>query len=167
MRSFRKVMAEGRTAGGSEGGGTFDKELRRLGIELLKRDPELVIDRISFAMPEGDAKVTGSVRIVGFDEADLEGPTAAMSLVQKLDARVDVSVAEALLAKLAATGGGAAQLEQQLASFEAQGYVTRTDGRLTTHVEFRQGALTLNGKAFTPPSAPPAGEKPPRDTTHT
>jgi uncharacterized protein YdgA (DUF945 family) len=168
MRSFRKALAEGPAAVDGEAGATFDKELRRLGIELLKRDPELVIDRISFAMPEGDAKVTGSVRIVGFDEGDLEGPAAAMSLVQKLDARVDVSVAEALLAKLAATGGGAAQWDQQLASFEAQGYVTRTDGRLTTHVEFRQGALTLNGKAFTPPAAPPpAGEKPPRDTTHT
>jgi uncharacterized protein YdgA (DUF945 family) len=168
MRTFRKTLAEGAAAAGGAGDEAFAKELRRVGVELLKRDPELVIDRISFAMPEGDAKLSGSVRLVGFDEADLDGAGAPMALVQKLDARIDAAVSEALLEKLVAAGGGAAQWEQQLAAFEEQGYVTRADGRLSTRIEFRQGALTLNGKAFTPPSPPPpAGGKPPRDTTHT
>jgi uncharacterized protein YdgA (DUF945 family) len=168
MRTFRKTLAEGAAAAGGAGDEAFAKELRRVGVELLKRDPELVIDRISFAMPEGDAKLSGNVRLVGFDEADLDGAGAPMALVQKLDARIDAAVSEALLEKLVAAGGGAAQWEQQLAAFEEQGYVTRADGRLSTRIEFRQGALTLNGKAFTPPSPPPpAGGKPPRDTTHT
>jgi uncharacterized protein YdgA (DUF945 family) len=171
-RVVRKALGEGLTAPVGANGATVDQEIRRLGIELLKRDPELVVDRISFAMPEGDASLRGSVHLVGFEPSDLEGSAGAEALVPKVDARFDIDLAEGLLRNFAEKSDGAAQLEQQLAAFEAQGYVTRSGGRVTTHLEFRQGALTLNGKAFSPqavapPSAPQGTTKPPRDTTHT
>jgi uncharacterized protein YdgA (DUF945 family) len=171
-RVVRKALAEGLTTPVGEKGATIDQEIKRLCIELLKRDPELVVDRISFAMPEGDAKVKGSVHIVGFEPSDLEGSAGATGLMPKVDARFDIDLAQALLEKFAEKSDGAAQLEERLAAFEAQGYVTRSDGRVTTHLEFSQGALTLNGKAFSPqavapPPAPQGNTKPARDTTHT
>jgi uncharacterized protein YdgA (DUF945 family) len=172
IRTVRKSLAEGAAGAGGAAESVFEKDGRRIGIEILKRDPELVIDRIAFAMPEGDARLSGSVHLVGFEPADLDGSQAMAGLARKIDARLDVSIAEGLLAKLAAASGGerAATMEQQLAALEAQGYVTRADGRLVTHIEFRQGALTFNGKTFEPSSlAPPPAVpgKPARDTTHT
>src|SRR5882672_148935 len=63
-RVVRKALAEGLTTAVGENGATIDQEIKRLCIELLKHDPELVIDRISFAMPEGDAKMKGSAHLV-------------------------------------------------------------------------------------------------------
>jgi uncharacterized protein YdgA (DUF945 family) len=172
IRAVRKSLAASPTGAEGAADSVFAKDGRRIGIEILKRDPEIVIDRIAFAMPEGDALLSGSVHLVGFAPADLDAPAAMAGLVRKIDARLDVSIAEGLLAKLVAAGGGerASALEQQVAALEAQGYVTRADGRLATHIEFRQGALTFNGKTFepsslTPPPAVPG--KPARDTTHT
>jgi uncharacterized protein YdgA (DUF945 family) len=171
LRDLRKVLAQGVAAPVSENGATIDQDARRLGIALLEREPELVVDRISFAIPDGDARLSGRMHLVGFEAADLEAGNP-MALVQKIDAKVDIDIAEGLLKKFAEKSGGAAQLEQQLSALETQGYCTRSDGRVTTHIEFRQGALTFNGKAFSPqalvpPPAPQSGAKPPRDTTHT
>jgi uncharacterized protein YdgA (DUF945 family) len=171
VRLVRKSFADGR--------GTLAGELptegRRIGIEILKRDPELVIDQISFTMPEGDAKLTGRMHIAGFDPSDIDGPSGPVVLLRKIDAEVDFSMSEALFAKFAASAGGgsgAATAEQNLAAMEAQGYVTRKDGRLTTHIEYKGGQLTVNGKPFVPPTPnatqmPPGTGKPARDTTHT
>jgi uncharacterized protein YdgA (DUF945 family) len=169
MRLMRKSLSDGSLAHGAGAESALAQDARRLGIELLKHEPQLVIDKISFAMPEGDAKMSGIVRIIDFDPADLEGPAGPAGLVPKLDARVDVSIAEGLLEKISASSerGNLAMFEQQVAALEAQGYVTRMDGRLVTHIEFREGALTFNGKVFVPPTPPAATGKPSRDTTHT
>jgi uncharacterized protein YdgA (DUF945 family) len=37
-------------------------------------------------------------------------------------------------------------MRQQVAAFEQQGFVTRKDGQLHSHIEFKGGALTANGK---------------------
>ena len=168
VRLMRKSFAEDPTASAN----AMATEGRRIGIEILKHDPELVIDRISFAMPEGDAKFSGRAHVVGFDASDIDGPSGPAVLLQKIDAEVDFSISEALFSKLVATNGAAAAAEQQLATMEAQGYLTRKDGRLSTHVEYKNGQVTINGKPFVPPTPnatqmPPATGKPARDTTHT
>jgi uncharacterized protein YdgA (DUF945 family) len=171
VRLARKSFAENRATLASE----LPAEGRRIGIEILKRDPELVIDQISFTMPEGDAKLTGRMHIVGFEPSDIDGPSGPVVLLRKIDAEVDFSIAEALFAKFAASAGGGsggATAEQNLAAMEAQGYVTRKDGRLSTHIEYKGGQLTVNGKPFVPPTPnatpmPPGTGKPARDTTHT
>ncbi|MGH8262222.1 MAG: YdgA family protein, partial [Steroidobacterales bacterium] len=170
-RDVRKVLAQGVATPVGENGATIDKDMKRLGIALLEHEPELLVDRISFTIPEGDAKLSGRMHLVGFEAADLDGGNP-MALVQKIDAKVDIDIAEGLLKKFSEKSGSAAQLDRQLAALEAHGYCTRSDGRVSTHIEFRQGALTFNGKAFSPkalvpPPAPQSGAKPPRDTTHT
>ena len=40
----------------------------------------------------------------------------------------------------------AEMIKQQLAAFEQAGYVTRNNGRFESHLEFKNGALTANGK---------------------
>lgn len=169
-RAMRKVMAEGPAAPVGEGGATIDKEAKRLAIVLLEHEPVVQIDRITFAMAEGVATMTGSVQLVGFEAADLEGESGPMGLMQKIDARADIDFEQGLLKKFSEKAGGGTQLEQQLANLEAQGYVTRDNGHVKTHIEFKQGALTFNGKAFSPQAlAPPPdeGTRRPRDTTHT
>jgi uncharacterized protein YdgA (DUF945 family) len=170
MKLVRKSFADG-----PAGTGEMVTEGRRIGIEILKRDPELIIDQISFTMPEGDAKLTARAHIAGFDPSDIEGPSGPVVLLQKIDAVVDFSMSEALFTKFAASSGGGSggpAAEQNLAAMEAQGYVTRKDGHLSTHIEYKGGQVTVNGKPFVPPSPnatqmPPGAAKPARDTTHT
>lgn len=42
--------------------------------------------------------------------------------------------------------GSANTASPDVAAFEQQGFVTRKDGQLHTHIEFKSGALTANGK---------------------
>ena len=171
VKLMRRSFAEGPPP--AAGDPTFETEVRRLGIEILRNDPELVIDQVSFVLPEGDARMSGSARIVGFQSSDLEGAAGVASLAQKIEAKLDISVAESLLAQQPVAGGASppvlAMIEQQLANLEAQGYVSRAGSRLVTRVEFRNGQLSFNGKPFAPPRPPPPAPpgKPPRDTTHT
>jgi uncharacterized protein YdgA (DUF945 family) len=37
-------------------------------------------------------------------------------------------------------------MRQQVAALEQQGFVTRKDGQLHSHIEFKGGQLTANGK---------------------
>lgn len=155
-------------------------QLKEFGAQLLEHQPELTIERISMSMPEGAAQVSGKVSIPGYAHGDLDsGP---MVLLPKLEASVDVSVDEGFLDRdwgpasppaaepaLAPPGGkrptgrGAAMnppppsraetMKLQLAAMEQQGFVTRHGTQLTSHIEFRHGALTVNGKPMGPPGA--------------
>ncbi len=174
VAAFVRLVRKGFVDGPAASASTMTTEGRRIGIEILKRDPELVIDQISFTMPEGDAKLTGHARIAGFDQSDIDGPSGPVVLLQKIDAEVDFSLSEALFSKFAASAAGSGGLNavQNLAVMETQGYVIRKDGHLSAHIEYKAGQLTVNGKPFVPPTPnatplPPGTGKPARDTTHT
>ena len=73
----------------------------------------------------------------------------------KVVANADVWISEGLLnkdwsaQKTAEEAQGPNRVEalrQQMAAFEQQGFVTRKDGQLHSHIEFKGGALTANGK---------------------
>jgi uncharacterized protein YdgA (DUF945 family) len=140
------------------------------GPQLLEHSPQLVIDHIGFAAPEGEFGIKGTAELAGFKKDDLATAQSRAALLGKVVANADVWVSEALLnkdwsapaeqtdvsdeeAEREELGAEDAQgpskveaLRQQLAAFEQQGFVTRKDGQLHTRIEFKGGALTANGK---------------------
>jgi uncharacterized protein YdgA (DUF945 family) len=142
--------------------------LGEYGPALLEHSPELVIERIGFRMPEGEFGIKGSLKVLEITKEELEALQTPMQLLTKLQAAFDVWVSQGLLEKDwdAVTGAGAAadseevesvgevppagskveMMRQQVAAMEQAGYVIRKGDRLESRIEFKDGALTANGK---------------------
>lgn len=137
-------------------------------VALLLDSPELSFDRISFRMPEGEAKVGASVRLVDAKAEDFSNP---MLLPAKIDAAADIALPAKLVATLAsgkAESEEEAQLskemaEQTIATLVQQGYATLDGGLLKTRITFKAGQLLVNDKPFNPMAMmqPPLQEAPP------
>ncbi|HEX6396704.1 MAG TPA: DUF945 family protein, partial [Steroidobacteraceae bacterium] len=135
--------------------------LRQQGAELLKYDPELIIDRIGVATPDGDGYLKGALRLKGATPQDLE--MGFMALIGKIEADITIEMAQKLIEKIpsGATSAGAAV---------DAGYARRDGDKLVSHIEFKRGELKVNGKAQGfpglggPPAAvegmPPGGDVP-------
>jgi uncharacterized protein YdgA (DUF945 family) len=137
--------------------------LKKYGAELLKYDPEFVIDRIGVATPDGDGYLKGVLRLKGATAADVQA--GFLALIAKLEADIHIVVAQKLIEKVP-SGTTSAD-----AAVDA-GYATREGDKLVSHIEFSKGQLKVNGKAQGipglggPPAAtqgmPPEGEVPSR-----
>jgi uncharacterized protein YdgA (DUF945 family) len=139
---------------------------KEYGPVFLEHQPEFAIDRISLAVPEGALQMSGKASIPGYAHGDLDsGP---MVLLPKVEANLDIAVDEGLLnffwsmqpaapaapappTKGPAPPSRAEAMKAQLAALEQQGFVTRSGSRLSSHIEFKHGALTVNGKPMGPP----------------
>ncbi|HKS55093.1 MAG TPA: YdgA family protein [Steroidobacteraceae bacterium] len=132
------------------------------GPQLLEHSPQIVIDHIGFKAPEGEFGINGTVELADFKKDDLATPQGRTALMTKVVANADVWISEGLLNK-DWSGTTAAEptdvraqetpgpskveaLRQQVAAFEQQGFVTRKDGQIRSHIQFKGGALTANGK---------------------
>jgi len=126
------------------------RPLKEHGLELLRHDPEFVLDRMGIVTPEGNGIIKGVIRLKGVTAADLEA--GSMSLIGKIDADINIEVAQKLLEKLpnGATGAGMAV---------DQGYARREGDKLVSRIEFKRGELKINGKAQ---GVPGMGEPPPQ-----
>lgn len=106
---------------------------------LLAHDPELSLDRIGFVTPEGEAVLTGVIRVTGMSEQDFQfgGFLAVLGKLQAdLTFEIDTAVAEKLPNGefLSQTGVSA-------------GYVVREEDKLVARIGFRDGALIINGQS--------------------
>jgi uncharacterized protein YdgA (DUF945 family) len=131
--------------------------LKEKGMELLKYDPEFVIERIGIVTPDGDGAIKGTVKLVGATPEDFA--TGSMGLIGKIDADITVDVSEKMIQKFpnGSTMAGAAV---------DSGYMKREKERLVCKIVFAKGALTVNGKPQPIPGlgGPPdggMGEEPP------
>jgi uncharacterized protein YdgA (DUF945 family) len=132
------------------------------GPQLLEHSPQLVIDRIGFSTPEGELGIKGTAELEGFTKDDFATAQSRAALIGKIVANADVWFSEGLLNKdwsktnvsnQAAPPAEQAQgpskveaMRQQVAALEQQGFVTRKDGQFRSHIEFKGGQLTANGK---------------------
>jgi uncharacterized protein YdgA (DUF945 family) len=112
--------------------------LRDQGVALVKHDPQLSIERINIVTPAGEALIKGWLKLQGVTDKDLE--TGVRALPQKLVADITIEVAEKLVEKFPS---GAALAKAAI----DVGYFTREGAKLVSHIELRQGALQVNGKA--------------------
>ncbi|MBK7114980.1 MAG: YdgA family protein [Proteobacteria bacterium] len=120
------------------------------GRELLKHDPEFVIDRIGVVTAEGEAAFRGVIKLQGVTDEDLA--SGAMALLPKLVADITFEAPQALFENVP---NGNMIMGMGL----DQGYVKREGGKVTSHIEFRDGKLSINGKS---PQLPPMfGGQPP------
>ena len=149
--AFKKMYANPvATAAGADA--ALLAPLRKYGAELLKYDPELAIDRIGVATPDGNGYLTGVLRLKGATAEEFQA--GFLALVAKLEADINIEMAQKLIEKIpsGATSAGAA--------IDA-GYAKRDGDRLVSHIEFKRGELKVNGKTQGIPGlgGPPAAAK--------
>jgi uncharacterized protein YdgA (DUF945 family) len=119
-------------------------------LDLLKHDPELLIDRIGIETKDGAAYLKGAIRLAGVGEKDLK--MGGLSLVQRIDADLRFESPQKLLESL---GGGREAMQGAVAG----GYAELKGDRVVSHIEFRAGQLKINDQVQGIPGlgAPPAG----------
>jgi uncharacterized protein YdgA (DUF945 family) len=126
--------------------------LKQHGTALLAQQPEIGIDRISFANAKGEAVLTGLVRLPDVTAADFAEGADPRGILAKLEADLDVTLDEALLQSLP----GGANGDKQMEALSQQGLMTHGQGKFHTKILFRHGQATFNGMALRPGSPPPA-----------
>jgi uncharacterized protein YdgA (DUF945 family) len=111
--------------------------LKEHGMELLKYDPEFVIDRVGIVTPEGDGYIKGVVTLKGATAEDFGA--GSLSLIGKVHADITIDVSEKMVQKFpnGSTSAGAAV---------DSGYAKREGDRLICKIVFKDGELTVNGK---------------------
>lgn len=126
--------------------------LKEQGVELLKYDPEFIIDRVGIVTPEGDGYLKGVITLKGATTEDFAGNS--MALMGKVHADLTIDLSEKMVQKFpnGSTAAGAAV---------DSGYVQRKGDRLICKILFANGALTINGK----PQAIPGLGGPPAEST--
>lgn len=126
---------------------------RQYGGTLLAHDPVIDIRQVSFSMPEGSFLLSAKISAPGLGPADLQMPALVMALRTHGQVTADLRVDNGLVQKLLTMSGSNPKVAIQLTSFEQQGYLTAGPAAVSTHVEFSNGRMTLNGRPF--PPAPP------------
>ncbi|MCU7812202.1 MAG: YdgA family protein [Candidatus Thiodiazotropha sp. (ex Notomyrtea botanica)] len=146
----------------------FQEDLMAQAETLLTNDPEFSLDRISFANPDGEARLAAHAKLSG---ATLEMLANPLMLLGKLEAIGDLSLSEKMIVELlrnppfpseasdvdlspeevTARGQAAVdQFQQQVAMLSEQGYLQREGQLIKTNMAFKAGQLTVNGKPFNP-----------------
>jgi uncharacterized protein YdgA (DUF945 family) len=127
--------------------------LKEQGAELLKYDPEFVIERIGLVTADGDGYIKGVVTLKGATADDFGAGN--MGLIAKIHADLTIDMSEKMIQKFpngsTAAGGGV-----------DAGYLKREGDRLICKILFADGKLTVNGKPQAIPGlgGPPAGAPP-------
>ena len=144
-------------------------QFKTYGVAILAHDPVLEFTDVEFALPEGAAKLTGAIRFKGANADDFKPPMRVQQLLAKVSVDFDLTMDDGLVEKLSGSvppGPGPSPQAQQLQSLAEQGYITRTDGKTRVKFAFVNGAVTLNGKPFSPAALQPApGAQPGRRPT--
>jgi uncharacterized protein YdgA (DUF945 family) len=124
-------------------------------IALLLDDPILSIDRLAFNTPDGEAKISASVKL---NDVRAEDFARLWVLFAKLDAAADLALPIPLVTALAASDAEdeteaeerGELVEQAIARFVELGYATADDGIFRSRFAFRGGQTSLNDKPFNP-----------------
>ncbi len=113
---------------------------------LINAGPKFEIDPISFKLADGTVALHFAAELPpGHGSDGMSNPTSLLNL---LDMKGDFSVPEAVYQAAQAEAGSDRQAmnEQQLQQMVQKGYVTQSNGMLSTNFAFKEGQLTINGQ---------------------
>ncbi len=128
------------------------KVMQQQGVAVLLKQPELALDRVSFATAGGEVLLSGAMRLRDFVAGDLAPGMDPKLLLAKVEADLDFSCDEGLLKSLP----GGVNFETQLKAFVQQGLVTFDNGKFHSKIQIRRGQPTFNGKTLGGGAAPTA-----------
>lgn len=123
-------------------------------LALLRDAPEVRVDRLSVSNRGGDIVLSGRAGLPGLRGASAEqvrqltqAPALALGA---LDLRAELRAGERAVEELGALLGteGAGQATALVRSLTESGYVRRDGDRLSADVQFKEGALSVNGQAL-------------------
>jgi uncharacterized protein YdgA (DUF945 family) len=121
------------------------KQLQADALALLAQSPVFKISHVGYATGAGDLKLTGNAQLHDVTEQDFELGAKPQRFISKLFASGDFSVAQSLIDNWA-LGMTAQQAKQAFSELEAKGFLKRQGDRMESHLEFKDGKLTANGK---------------------
>jgi len=116
-------------------------------LALLQHSPVFTLDYVGFSTNDGMLKVSGIAALDRVVEEDILPEVQYQTLISKIYATADISIDQALIDHWPMPGY-ADQLKQQLAALESQGFIVRKGKKLESHIEYKEGKLTANGKPF-------------------
>lgn len=114
-------------------------------LTLLQHAPVFSIDNVGFTTSDGALKLTGKATIDGVEESDLTPEVQYQSLMGKLNVQAEFSMDQSLVDHWPIKDN-AEQFKQQVAALVAQGFLAQKGKALQSHIEFKSGKLTANGK---------------------
>ena len=122
--------------------------------ELLKYDPQIRFDRISFNTPAGETRMSLAVKPKGMTLEDFQNP---MALVGKVTVDSELTVPMQFIASMMASSESGLDTDSAFAMVDMQakplidaGYVARNGEVLNTRLRFANGQLTANDKPVDP-----------------
>ena len=122
--------------------------------ELLKHDPQIRFDRISFNTPAGETRMSLAVTPKGMTLEDFQNP---MALVGKVTVDSELTVPMQFIASMMASSESGLDADSAFAMVDMQakplidaGYVVRNGDVLNTRLRFANGQLTANDKQVDP-----------------
>lgn len=157
--------------------------IKKNGIPLLQNDPKLVINEFYLKMPNGEAKLEGSLGVKGLQPADLND---AAQFIRRFEVDAKLSLPRQTLedlviaqARTLFTVDQSAEdqpnmkevedlaknlLDSQLAQWKSEQYLVEDKGQLNTELNYGGGVLTINKKKVALPWEE-AEVEPPRDAS--
>ena len=114
-------------------------------LAILQHSPVLALDNIGFSTPDGALKITGNATINDVIETDITPELQYQSLAKKIHAQADIGIDQSLIDHWPMPDN-AAQLKQQVSALESQGLLIRRGNKLESHIEYKDGKITANGK---------------------
>ena len=126
---------------------------KNLGMDFLRHNPVLSLDRMSLRSKSGDFNLSAKMQFVGITEADVDVPNLLMS---KLESSMNVSFVEALFidvidamqSDLTVRRMMTEKLQTQIAGYEAQGHLLRKDKTLSAQISWKNGGFIVNDQPF-------------------
>ncbi len=131
----------------------IQNKLKEFGMEILKHDPVIALDRLSLTSKNGEFKASAKFGFVGATAEDFEVPTALL-------AKMEVNGKASLTGTLVDDFIDASQSDpearammrsmfySQIETWESQGYLKR-DGKVSSaEFSWKLGQMLVNGKPF-------------------
>ncbi len=166
LKGTSTASKEGADASAQMAAQQVGEALKTAGIDILKNQPVMEIEKMSITMPGGESKLSGVFKLGSITPEQLQ--MNPMLLLSKVEATGDLQLSKAGLKQLmaaqqksAAKKMGAPEeaisqmvnnssniMDAQIQQMVVQGYAIEKDGAVLSKIVYKDGQLQMNGKPF-------------------